>query len=185
MLPEPNADLDHTREKGALARYAQQLSELTARHKAEYEATDSSAILFRIGQEQFAFPTVSVREVVERPRIHRVPRVDNPSILGLANVRGGLLLCFSLSRLLRIAEVRRGAWGDRLLVLSWHNSHLGCPVDEILGVSRFRSDQIRPAPHGLDLSGALVLGILEVTGQVSSVLSVDTIFALVGSSSAH
>ena len=75
--------------------------------------------------------------------------------LGIVNVRGELLVCASLARLLGVAETtvhgRRGHL-DRLLVASWNGQRVAFPVDEVFGIHRFQQDEVREAPSTVSRS---------------------------------
>lgn len=59
-----------------------------------------SMLVFRLGAEWLALPTVACEEIVERRFIHSLPHRRNGIVLGLVNVRGELVVCVSLARLL-------------------------------------------------------------------------------------
>lgn len=109
-----------------------------------------SAIVFRLGNEWLALPTAAFQEVAERRRIHSLPHRRQTPVLGLVNIRGELLICVSLGRILgqdRGAERHRtpGAT-ERLLVASWQGSRLVFPVDDVQGIHRFQGNELREPP---------------------------------------
>jgi chemotaxis-related protein WspD len=61
-------------------------------------------VIFRIGAEWLALPTPAFQEVAERRVIHTLPHRRHGVVLGLVNIRGELLICVSLGRLLGLAE---------------------------------------------------------------------------------
>lgn len=99
--------------------WAEYLQERT-RHYAEARrpATPArlSVLVFRLGCEWLALPTVACQEIVERRFIHSLPHRRNGVVLGLVNVRGELVVCVSLARMLGLettaesggAKARRG-----------------------------------------------------------------------------
>src|SRR5262249_29414930 len=112
--------------------------------------TRLSAVIFRIGADWLALPTQAFQEVAERRRIHSLPHRRQGVVLGLANVRGELLICVALGRLLGLraassllaVEIGR----DRLLVAAWQGARLAFPVDEVRGIHRFESREVREIP---------------------------------------
>jgi chemotaxis-related protein WspD len=118
---------------------------------AEEEPTDlRSMLVFRIAEEWLAL-AVSVLIEVTTPRpVHRIP-YRGGLLAGLVNIRGELLLCVHLNRLLGIAE--DGAASDRpggpeqqrLLVVS-RGERWVFPVDEVLRVVRFPSRLLNEPP---------------------------------------
>jgi chemotaxis-related protein WspD len=109
-----------------------------------------SAVIFRVGDEWLALPTQAFQEVAERRRIHSLPHRRQGIVLGLANIRGELLICVALSRLLSVdrapsPQLARTTY-DRLLVTSWDGSRLVFPVDEVQGIHRFQGHELREPP---------------------------------------
>lgn len=112
---------------------------------AAAEAADTqSAFVFRIGADWLALPAGAVDEVAEPRAIHGVPHRSG-IVLGLVNVRGELLVCVSLARLLGIEQDSQGA-GHRLLVLRSDVRRMVCPVDEVHGGCRHAAQDLIPPP---------------------------------------
>ncbi len=112
----------------------------------------SSAVVFRIGAELLALPSDLVHEVgVVRP-IHSLPHRRSGTVLGIANVRGALLICISLHVLLGIdkapttSSAPRTLVHQRLLVAGQEGERIVLPVDEVLGVHRYHPEQLGEAP---------------------------------------
>src|ERR1700674_3487561 len=63
-----------------------------AQAKPSREADTHSAIIFRIGPEWFAFPTLLFDEIAELRTIHSLPHQRSGAVLGLVNVRGELII---------------------------------------------------------------------------------------------
>ncbi len=126
------------------------------RHFAELkEAGDrdtQSVVVFRIGSEWFALPTSVVAEVAERRVIHSVPHRRSGIVLGVANVRGELLVCVSLSRLLGLESSSDSTPGlrrtghDRLLVVRGGGVRAVLPTDEVAGIESFHRRELKEVP---------------------------------------
>jgi chemotaxis-related protein WspD len=114
-----------------------------------------SALVFRLQAEWFALPTVLCREVADLRPIHSLPHRRNGAVLGVANVRGELLVCVSLASLLGVQtqapapQVRRGAALQRFLVAIGSAGSVVFPVDEIDGVQRFHPQVLKQMPATL------------------------------------
>ena len=123
------------------------------RTERQHVARDTdSVVVFRTGAEWLALPTGVLDEVgVLRP-IHSLPHRRNGTVLGIVNVRGALLICVSLHALLGIDKTPaagtapRSLVHERLLVVGRDGERLVFPVYEVLGVHRFRPDQLGEAP---------------------------------------
>lgn len=107
-------------------------------------AGTQSAFVFRIGADWLALPAGVVDEVAEPRAVHGVPHRSG-IVLGLVNVRGELLVCVSLARLLGI-EHHDGGEARRLLVLRTDGRRVVCPVDEAHGGCRHAAQDLTPPP---------------------------------------
>ena len=116
------------------------------------EAGTQSVVIFRIGTEWLALPTAVFKEVATTRAVHSLPHRRNGVVLGLANVRGALLVCVSLGDVLGIektAETKKEKGRTlhrRLLVISREGSRLVFPVDEVHGTHRCQPRELKDVP---------------------------------------
>jgi len=116
------------------------------------ERETESVVIFRVGLEWLALPTVSVAEVANRLPIHSLPHRPGGVILGLTSVRGELLVCMSLAHVLGIAPVAAGdqkpdhTAHPRLLVIRREERRAVCPVDDVHGIHRFHPRELKDVP---------------------------------------
>jgi len=126
---------------------------LFAADKQEHQRGGQSAFLFRVGSEWLGIATAVLDEVADLRAIHSLPHRRSGVVLGLANVRGELLVCVSLAQLLGIEEQvqelqpreRRLAL-RRLLVVRERGLRLAFPVDEVHGTQRYDEAELKAAP---------------------------------------
>jgi chemotaxis-related protein WspD len=130
------------------------LQERTA-HFARPTAIDAtetrSVVIFRVGSEWLALPTTVVVEVANLLPIHSLPHRQNGIVLGLGSVRGELLICVSLREVLGVAAAAEqrtdGATAHRrVLVIRREDVRAVCPVDEVHGIHRFHSKDLKEVP---------------------------------------
>ena len=108
-----------------------------------------SAIIFRVGAEWLALPTGAVSEVADVRPVHSLPHRRGGALLGVANIRGELLVCVSLAKLLGVnAETTTaGKPGtERLLVLRRGAMRAIGVADEVHGISRIASADLQALP---------------------------------------
>jgi chemotaxis-related protein WspD len=135
----PSAHVDESTRHFSIARNLEELD------------TDS-VVIFRIGGEWLGLPTAVFSEVVDLRPIHSLPHRRNGVVLGLTNVRGELLVCVSLARVLGIGEEGKaknpsqGAVYKRLVVIREKDSHIAIPVDEVHGIHKFSPSQLKEVP---------------------------------------
>ena len=98
-------------------------------------------LVFRFCGEQYAIESHFVSEVLRAPAVTDVP--GTPRLLrGIANLRGGILAIMDLSGLLGTTpEEDQTEW---VLVLGEQRDELGIAVDEVVEVTRVRTDEVLP-----------------------------------------
>lgn len=111
-----------------------------------------SVLIFRVGSEWLALPSPCVTEVAHLLPIHTLPHRPSGAVLGVASVRGELLMCVSLGFLLGIQPADganpKGHRTSHRRVLVIHREHVRivCPVDDVHGIHRFDPRELREVP---------------------------------------
>jgi chemotaxis-related protein WspD len=138
------APLDASRSEGT--------SQFAAPKDAEVGTTES-VLIFRIDAEWLALPTLVVDEVATPAPVHSLPHARSAAVLGLTNVRGELLISVSLGKILGLPQSTdpdsRNSAGSRCLVLRRDAVRVVCPVNEVFGIHRFRTQILRDVPATL------------------------------------
>lgn len=139
---------------------------------------ERSYVVFRIWDEWFAFAAAQVREVAPARAIRRVAHRTGGTVLGLANVRGQLLTCVSLRRLLRIeGDDLRTNRASRLLVAERAGEAWGFPVDEVDSVRRIGDRAVEPMPSSVpDDLARFHRGLVALESARVAVLDPDAVF---------
>ncbi len=107
-----------------------------------------SVTVFRLGSEWLALPTPAIREVADPLPVRRLPHRDDPRLRGLVNLRGEVLPCVDLARLLGSAVPagkEQRAW-ERMLVIEREGAAWAFAVAEVEGIRRVTSGQLRRPP---------------------------------------
>jgi len=167
--------------------YQKYWTDYFAREKKSAAQARLSAVIFQVGAECLALSTRVFLEVAEPRPIHTLPHRRNGVVLGLTNVRGQLLVCISLGRLLGIERglplAVPGAPGQRLMVLESAGSSMTFPVDDVHGVHRFHAEDLHPAPPVVSRSSqSLTQSMLMWKDRKVSCLDEDALFAAVNRS---
>ena len=116
------------------------------------EGETRSVVIFRVASEWLALPTSVVIEVANLLPIHSLPHRPNGVVLGLASVRGELLVCVSLGQIIGTepltdaSDGRRRTAYRRLLVIRRETVRVVCPVDEVHGIHRFHPRELKEVP---------------------------------------
>ncbi|OLS59701.1 chemotaxis protein CheW [Pseudomonas putida] len=97
-----------------------------------------SLLLFRLGEEWLALATRCLAEVAPVQPGHSLPHQRSRMLQGVANVRGALVPCLSLSDLLGLELTEAPASSarvmPRMLILAAKGGAVVLPVDEVDGI---------------------------------------------------
>lgn len=144
----------------------------------------TSVVVFRLGVEWLALATNIFKEVTQVSTIRTLPHRSNPILLGLANIRGEIQMCISLSSLLNLensAAVNHQNTNEilsqRMMVVEKEASRWVFPVDEIYGVHTFHPHELSNVPATVSKSTqTYVKGMLECHERNVSYLDDDLLF---------
>jgi chemotaxis-related protein WspD len=142
----------HLLDREPTADYIAHWTEQARRAKRPAEQDAISVLIFRIRSERFALATKALTEIASLRPIHSIPHRRNGVVLGVANIRGELLVCLSLHEMLSVqrpsdavAENGQSAAG-RFLVIQRDGTRAVCPVDEVHGIERVLERDLGPTP---------------------------------------
>ncbi|MEI6808370.1 MAG: chemotaxis protein CheW [bacterium] len=154
--------------------YIEEWTQVLARAKETEAGCTDTAMMFRIGQEWLGINARFCVEIVSIRPIRRVPHRSDRLLIGLASVRGELLLCFSLAEILGLEPSANAAARilPRLLVARKDRSVVAFPVDEVMGLHRYKQDAVRAIPatvahavpqfcRGILTAGERKIGLLD------------------------
>ena len=108
--------------------------------KAPVADTGTPLLVFRIGDDWLALAIGVMEEVGESRHIHTLPHRREGVLLGVVNVRGELLACVSVGRLLGVEKGKGpnsalpGRSTARMLVVRHGGERYAFPVTEVRGV---------------------------------------------------
>ena len=166
--------------------YQQEWTERIAAAQESEAAGTVSVILFRLNLEWLALPTRIFQEAVESYTIRSVPHHRNGTLLGLVNVRGELLLCLDLARLLGPAGNSLATdvpTRQQLLVLNWPGNRIAFPVNEVGGVYRYHPAEMVETPATVArAAGSVTLGVLHAQHRTVGCLDDVALLAAVSRS---
>lgn len=119
-----------------------------ARNVLPSDEARTSVVVFRIATEWLALPTALLREVIDPMPAHQIPHRQDPRFKGLVNVRGELMPCIELGRLLNpttaVAESAQ-SW-PRLLIIERQGESWALRVDDVEGVHQIARGALRAPP---------------------------------------
>ncbi|MFJ4064874.1 chemotaxis protein CheW [Pseudomonas sp. NPDC089996] len=123
-----------------LDRYALLEADLAPADAPVVTCAGRSLLLFRLGEEWLALATACLAEIAPLQPVHSLPHQRSRVLQGVANVRGALVPCLSLSDLLGVerlsGQARSGREMPRMLILAAAGGPVVMAVDEIDGIHR-------------------------------------------------
>jgi len=154
-------------------------------------AEDSAArqgeqyVTFLVGDELFAFPMASVREIIRMPEVVRVP-LSPPALQGVANLRGQVLPIVSLRRQFAF-DAKAVDSATRVIVVD-HGTTVGFIVDSVASVLTVQPEQCEPvdtisAAVDTNLLASMLKGLAN--GGIAMVLDVARLVQTDGRSAAN
>ena len=111
-----------------------------------------SVVIFRIGVEWLALPATLFQEITQPCRIHTLPHLSDEVFLGVVNIRGEILLCISLGKLLGLEitidkqQQMSPVVYPRMVVVEKDGTKWVFAVDEIYGIQRFQPEKLKNTP---------------------------------------
>ena len=142
-----------------------------------------SILIFRVGVEWLGLQSALIKEIAEVRKIHSLPHQRNAAVLGIVNIRGALVLCMSMARLLNVEKATEEEQVEnrnlfKPMLVTNHGQHaIVFPVDEVDGIHRFSESALAPAPSTVEHTAAIYTkGILPWRGRTVGVLDGDSLF---------
>jgi purine-binding chemotaxis protein CheW len=128
---------------------------------------------FILGDQQFALPLISVKEVIQKPEITNVPNMPS-HFEGMMNLRGKIIGVFNVRKKMSIKaqESKTEKSPDVVIVVEKDGISVGMIVDEVTRVIHATADMISAAPvkEG-DSTLKYILNVIQTKGDM--VLSID------------
>ncbi len=164
--------------------YTKELTEALMQRSSEQDRETLSVLVFRLGQEWLALPTIFFKEVTRRRSVHRIPHRTSKILLGLVNLNGELQLCMALHHLLEIENSipphsnRTPYHQDRMIAITKERDLWVFPVDEIDGIYNWDLSDIENAPVNISKSTTnYIKGILKVADKSIGLLDEELLFS--------
>lgn len=106
---------------------------------------------FLLGDQAFALPLISVKEVISRPEITPVPNMP-AHFEGMMNLRGKVIGVFNMRKKLavRATSERQSESPEAVIVVEGEDVSIGMIVDEVTRVIHAKPDMLKEAPLKAD-----------------------------------
>lgn len=128
---------------------------------------------FVVGDEEFAVPILSIKEIIKPIEYTRVPKTPS-YVLGVFNMRGSVLPLVDLKHKFGMPKTK---FNDetRVIVLKNENEEqVGFVIEELSEALRIKESDIEPAP---ETSGKdnLIYGVGRIDDRLVTILQIETL----------
>lgn len=141
-------------------------------------------LFFRIGPETLAVPAKSLRRITTFSRPSPIPHRASGLLRGLCNIRGELVLCADLHRLLGLPDraERDPASADadqrRMIMIGPADASWVFEVDSLIGIERIDPAAMLAPPVTVERAlEAFVTGLADIDGVRATVLDADRVLS--------
>jgi chemotaxis-related protein WspD len=142
-------------------------------------------LVFRIGEESAALPAQQLRRVTPLARPSPIPHRSSLVLRGICNIRGEIVLCADLHRLLGLparveAAASQAAAADqrRMIVVGPADNSWAFEVDALLGVENVNPASFRAPPVTVEYAlGDFTMGVTEIGGRCVTILDGERLLA--------
>ncbi len=159
-------------------------SRLAAHPGDSSDGRSARFLLFRIGAEAAALPAQALRRVTPVARPSPIPHRTTGVLRGVCNIRGELVLCADLHRLLGLPARDAAPHPDlstdlrRMVVMGPADDSWAFEVDALLGVESADPGVFRAAPATVGYSIAdFTIGVTDIGGRCVTVLNGERVLA--------
>lgn len=165
--------------------YMQELTEALKNPPAiEYSHEILSVLVFRLGQEWLALPTIFFKEITHRRPVHRIPHRYSPLLLGIVNLNGELQLYVALHELLNIEHAKMIQTNpthyqeNRMVAIAKEGELWVFPIDEMDGIYHWNLSLIENVPINVSKSTTnFVKGVMKMDNKSVGLLDDELLFS--------
>ncbi|MCR4434447.1 MAG: chemotaxis protein CheW [Clostridiales bacterium] len=123
------------------------------------EVKKMEMVIFRIGEEEFAFGISQVKEIIRLPSMTRVPNAPF-FVTGLCSLRGELLPVIDSRKLFNMADTEYNE-GSRIIVTDIEGKKVGLVADRVSEVISVEESMVKDPPGSIrGMDGGVINGIL-------------------------
>jgi purine-binding chemotaxis protein CheW len=142
----------------------------------EAQAPEIQAIGLRIGTEEYGLPIAQVQEVINTPRITRVPKAPD-YLKGVINLRGNVIPVVDVARRLNIGETTVSD-GSRIVAVDVGDEVVALTAEQVSKVTRLPVSAIKPPPPLVSgISAEYISGVARLPDRFLIFLDLERVLA--------
>lgn len=141
---------------------------------------DNRYMEFRLGEQLYGIPLLSVKEVIQKPEVTAVPNMP-AHFEGMVNLRGQILGVFNVRKKLAAQSkpANESQSNEVVMVIEKNGVSVGMVVDEVTRVLHPNSDMIRAAPlKEDDPARAFILSVIQTGDDLVLVVDANQLLDL-------
>jgi purine-binding chemotaxis protein CheW len=139
-------------------------------------STHHRYLCFNLGNEEFAIPLLTVKEVIGMPELTPIPQMP-PHFLGMMNLRGNVITVLDLRNKMNIKP--QPSDEQSVIILELGDLHLGCVVDCVNSVMNLDESEILEKPHMENAKASQsVIGVIRKNEKLILLLDIAKALSL-------
>ncbi|MGZ3726716.1 MAG: chemotaxis protein CheW [Pseudobdellovibrio sp.] len=141
--------------------------------------TDNRYMEFKLGDQLYAIPLLTVKEVIPKPEVTPVPNMPL-NFEGMINLRGQILGVYNVRKKLGAKTNEISSKQPPIIIIIEHSGvKVGMIVDEVTRVLHTEAAMIRPAPLKEDDPARHFIGsVIQTGGDLILTVHVDQLLEL-------
>lgn len=154
------------------------MSDVNIGHKGKEGSGELQRFLeFSLGEEDYAIPLLTVREVISVPETTPIPKAP-PHFLGIMNLRGQVISVVDLRTKLKI-KPKENNHEESVIIVDINGMNLGIVVDSINKVLAFTREEVNEVPEiESQVSASYIQGVYRKEGSLTVLLDVAKVLDL-------
>lgn len=142
MQHELSLSVNTLLDRKADPKYLQTWADLIGKKPLQEPASSGSQLVFNLGGKWFGLAISFIKEIAPKTIIHKIPHRCHSACFGLINLKGNLIPCLSLEKLLQMPEEGEIDEPDifRFVCFQKENDSWAFPVHRIAGIYPLNQD---------------------------------------------
>ena len=148
------------------------MQDADANQVADDTDDDTQVVIFRLANEEFGVPIMSVQEIVRVPEtLTRVPKTPH-FVEGVINLRGTVLPVIDQRRRFGLSDIERSD-RQRIMVYLLDGMRTGFIVDSVAEVLKIPKSRVAPAPNLSEEQARLIANVANLEEQKRLVMLIE------------
>lgn len=138
--------------------------------KAEVEV-ERMVVGFMVGEEEFAVPILSIKEIIKPIEFTRVPGAPD-YVMGVFNLRGTVIPLINLRMKFGLVPERQND-NTRYVVMHENDQIAGFVIDRLTEAIRLKESSIDPAPETIQEGENIIYGVGKKDDRIITILKTE------------